>query len=222
MNPNEKIRPLSLVFRNRIFALFFVLCASIYCCFGQQFQKYPFQSGKIQYIIEGSTHGIRTICWDDFGYKEVIFEESETLLFGNLEKCNKTILTIGNSIFEWKENENTVLQTNNPLFEIWVENGYTSDSINVFCDKVLQLLGYEYVGNEKVMGRDCAVFKGIDSVWVWKGFLLKSSLRLLETKTICTAVRFETNINLNNNIFTVPHEYSIKQTGIIFKDQISN
>lgn len=213
---------LSSVKRNRTFVLLAILCASFLCCHGQQFQKYPFQSGKIQYIIEGSTQGIKTICWDDFGYKELIVEESETLLFGNLEKCNKTILTIGDSIFEWKENENSVLQTNNPLVDIWVENGYSSDSINIFCYKVLALLGYEHIGNEKVMGKSCDVYKGLDSVWVWKGFLLKSSLSLLETKTTCTAVRFETDIELNNDIFSIPQEYSIKQTGMVIKDQISN
>jgi len=213
---------LRIVFRNRIFALLTIICASYCCCNGQQFQKYPFESGKIQYIIEGTTQGIKTVYWDEFGYKEISIEESETLMFGNLEKCHKTLLTIGNCNYEWKETENAVLQTNNPLVDIWNENGYSSDSIHVFCDKVLALLGYEASGTDKVLGKTCTVYKGIDTVWVWNGFTLKSSLSLLETKTTCTAVLFETNIELNNDIFTVPQEYSIKQTGMVIKDQISN
>jgi len=171
---------------------------------GQEYRKYPFKSGKVEYKLEGNTKGTEVIYWDDYGMKEVNIEQSESKMFGQTTISNSTTLTLGSYVYEWNDEDERVYQTSNPIAESWEEGNYDDEDVEDFSIQTIEALGFEKIGTESVLGKKCDVYKGLGKIWVWKGLSLKTEVKVLGTKSIITATNISTNVRVPSSVFELP------------------
>lgn len=198
-----------------ILLTFAVIALTVFSSNAQQYRKYPFKSGKIEYALEGSVKGTEILYWDDYGYKEVSIENSESKMFGQTSVTKSTTVTIGTEIYEWSDEDNNVYKTSNPIAETWEEGNYDEDDVEDFSIKLITDLGFEKIGTESILGKSCDVYKGIGKVWVWKGLSLKTEVKFLGTNSVIVAKSVDTNIRVSSSLFKIPEDREVIENGNI-------
>lgn len=185
----------------RVFVLLLIVSLLSY---GQKYRRYPFKCGKVEYVLSGNTIGKQIIQWEDYGYKEVTVEESESNLFGQKTVTNKTTLLLGAIAYEWSNSDNKVYQTTNPIALSWENGNFSNKSQEEFNDEIVTALGFEKIGTEVLLGKKCDIYKGLGKIWVWNGLNLKTEVNVLGTKSSIAATSIKTNLKLNSSIFELP------------------
>lgn len=198
-------------------AIFFVILLLIVSniCKAQKYRKYPIKSGKVEYKIEGNTSGTQTIIWDDYGYKELTTESSESKMFGQTTITKDNTLMIGSEVYSWSYDDNHLYQSSNPLAQQWEDENYDDDDVEEFSIKTIEALGFEKIGTETILGKSCDVYKGLGKIWVWKGLSLKTEVKMLGTKYTVTATDIKTNISIAASKFEYPKDLELIINGNI-------
>ncbi|MCK5822291.1 MAG: hypothetical protein KAH17_10395 [Bacteroidales bacterium] len=170
----------------------------------QDFQKYPFKSGMIEYKTEGQASGTRVMYWDKYGFNEYAAEKSVTKMLGMTIESSSYELSLGSTSYSW-EDEGPVYKSENPVADYFIEKETTSKDLQEASIEMLKGLGFEKTGKGEVLGKKCDVWEGIGSkIWVWKGFSLKSEISMLGMTISETAVKIETNSRVPASVFKVP------------------
>lgn len=201
--------------KNKVISILVLLLLVSTISYAQKYRKYPFKSGKVEYKLEGNTTGTRVLLWDDYGYKELSIENSESKMFGQTTVTNSNTLVLGDYIYNWSTEDENLYQSTNPIIDIWTEGKYDEDDIEEFGIKTMEQLGFEKIGTETVLGKTCDVYKGLGKVWVWKCLSLKTEVKLLGTKSTITASNIETNINIAASKFEYPKNRKLIVNGNI-------
>lgn len=170
----------------------------------QKYRKYPYKSGKVEYLLSGNTTGKQITYWDQYGYNEVTIEETTTKMFGQTIVENSTTLILGNDQYEWNNTDDRVFKMSNPIAETWEENGYDDDDVQEFSIETMKALGYEKVGTETIQGKKCDLYTGMGKIWVWEGLPLKTEIKLLGTVSIIEAKDIDTNCKVPSSVFDLP------------------
>jgi len=171
----------------------------------QDFQKYPFKSGMIEYKTEGQTSGTRLMYWDKYGFNEYAAEKSVTKMLGMQMESSSYELSLGSTTYSWEDDEGPIYKSENPVADYFIEKETTSKDIEKASIEMLKGLGFEKTGKGEVLGKKCDVWEGIGTkIWVWKGFSLKSEISMLGMKITETAVKIETNSRVPASVFKVP------------------
>ncbi|MEA1875322.1 MAG: hypothetical protein U9N86_00525 [Bacteroidota bacterium] len=171
----------------------------------QEFQKYPFKSGMIEYKTEGQTSGTRLMYWEKNGYNEYAAEKSVTKMLGMQMESSSYELSLGSTTYTWEDDEGPIYKSENPVADYFIEKETTSKELEQASIEMLKGLGFEKTGKGEVLGKKCDVWEGIGSkVWVWKGFSLKTEVNMLGMKITETAVKIETNVRVPASVFKVP------------------
>lgn len=171
----------------------------------QEFQKYPFKSGMIEYKTEGQTSGTRLMYWNKSGYNEYAAEKSVTKMLGMQMESSSYELSLGSTTYTWEDDEGPIYKSENPVADYFIEKETTSKELEHASIEMLKGLGFEKTGKGEVLGKKCDVWEGIGSkVWVWKGFSLKTEVNMLGMKISETAVKIETNVRVPASVFKVP------------------
>ncbi|MCD6347532.1 MAG: hypothetical protein J7L96_08955 [Bacteroidales bacterium] len=175
----------------------------------QDFQKYPFKSGMIEYKTEGQTTGSRLMYWEKYGYNEYAAEKSVTKMLGMEMATSNYELTLGSTTYTWEEN-GPVQKSENPVADYFIEKETSSKELEDASVEMMKGLGFEKTGKGVIMGKKCDIWEGIGSkVWVWKGLSLKSEINMLGMKITETAVKIETNKSVPARFFKVPDNREI-------------
>lgn len=168
----------------------------------QEFKKYPFKSGIIEYKIEGKTKGTEIMYWDDYGAKELHVRDTETKTFGQVDKSVEYMLYQGDYQYSWQEGQERGSKLENPVLSSWKENpDMTWDEL---CNNLFTNLGYEKIGTETVAGKKCDVWKGMSKSWIWKGLTIKTYAKMLGIKVDQTATKIDTDASVAASKFEIP------------------
>ncbi|MFD1292833.1 hypothetical protein ACFQ5N_03200 [Lutibacter holmesii] len=173
------------------------------------FQKYPFKSAVIEYTITGNSTGTKTIYIDDYGFKQAEISEITTKIMGFKTKEKEEVITVGSEIFTVDHETNKVVKTNNPYAEKYAEN-VGEDYIKT-GEEVLISLGFEKIGNETILGKNCTIWKGMSTIWAWKGVVLKSETNLMGMRIVETATSIKTAVNIDADKFIAPTNYAVEE-----------
>lgn len=172
--------------------------------YAQNYHRYPFISGVVEYQLNGSTTGKQITYWDEYGNKEATFISSETKLFGRISKTTKSIVTHGDVVFEWTDDDNNIYKTDNPFFAFCNEGNLYNLSALELSEKYMQLQGFIKIGEEDILGKNCIVYNGLGKYWIWNGLLLKTEVKVLKQTDIAIATKIRTNIAVSPSIFNLP------------------
>lgn len=199
----------------KITSYLILLFLFIDCTYAQQFHKYPIKSGKIEYVLDGNTKGYKTIWWDQYGFREAEIETSITEMFGQINQVNETTVSIGADVYQWSKTNSKIYKSSNPIVETWNQNNFDLESLDEFSTAVLNSLGFELKGTEQVMGYHCHIYKGVGTMWVWNGLMIKSEVNLLETHNLITASKIDTSLAIPESVFILPKNREIVNLDII-------
>ena len=173
------------------------------------YKKYPFKSAIIEYVVSGNSTGTKTTYIDDYGYKQAEISETTTKIMGFKTKEKKEVITVGSEIYTVDHETNKVVKTNNPFAEKYAKN-VGEDYIKTGED-VLIALGFQKSGTETILGKKCTIWKGMNTIWSWKGLVLKSETNIMGMKIAETATNIKTDIKVPSNKFKTPSDYNIQE-----------
>ena len=173
------------------------------------YKKYPFKSAIIEYTISGNSTGTKTTYIADYGYKQAELSEITTSIMGFKTKEKKDVITIGSTINTIDHQTKSVTKTNNPFAEKYANN-IGEDYIKTGED-VLIALGFKKSGTETILGKKCTIWKGMNTIYTWKGLVLKSETNIMGMKITETATSIKTNLNISSEKFEIPSKYSVQE-----------
>lgn len=174
------------------------------------YKKYRFESAIVEYELEGSDEGTKTLYVDMGGFKT-----AEHIIIKERKSEDKTaIILIGADMISIDFNNKSAVKMHNPAAYFlanpnrdWEETG----------ENILIKMGYEIIGTESISGKKCDIWKqGKHKIWVWDGLTLKSE----QGKNIETAVNIKIDVETPNEMFEVPEdfEYEIIEAADMFPD----
>ncbi len=170
----------------------------------EDYRRYGFESAIVEYDVEGSDAGSKTLYIDMGGYK---YAEYDVVKKKKSEEKNTQIL-IGSDMISIDYEHKMATKVHNPMAYLlanpnrdWEETGRN----------MLIKLGYEIVGQEKISGKECDIWKqGKHRLWVWNGLTLKSEQG--KNKEIATSIKIDVDVPKNN--FEVPEGFKLEEFGI--------
>ena len=192
--------------------LIFILLILYSVTNGQDFKRYQFKSGKVVYKLSGMMTGTETMYFDDYGRKEVRFNESEVNMMGVKQKTNTQTITDGKYIYSINKQNNTAQKMENPIYSMFSKD----DDLQKIGDDIMKKLGGKKIGNETINGKNCEIWevqKLGGKVWVWKSISIKSDINMMGMKMTQIAESVETDIDVSPDLFKLPEGIKIQDMG---------
>lgn len=174
------------------------------------YRRYGFESAIVEYKLEGSDEGTKTLYVDRGGYK---FAEYEVIVKRKSEERN-TVILIGSDMITFDYKNNSAVKMHNPA-AYWLAN--PNRDWEETGENMLIHLGYEIIGQETISGKTCDIWKnGKNKIWVWNGLTLKSQVG----KDVETATHIEIDVSVPVEVFEVPKEfeYEVIEASDMFPD----
>ena len=171
------------------------------------YKKYPFESAIIEYKLEGSEKGTKTLYIDMGGYKTA---EYKTIKERKKDK-KSTVIMIGSDMITIDYENKSAYKMHNPMAYLladpdrdWQKTG----------EKILVKMGYEIIGTETIEGKKCAIWKqGGQRLWLWHGITMKSVNKVMGVKNIETVTDLKIDTKVPENVFSVPEGFELETTG---------
>jgi hypothetical protein len=195
----------------KMFFVLLTLCLMVTTIFAEKFKKYKNKSGMIEYKMSGNSEGKSVTYWDDYGYKEVMISQTKTKVWGMTNEENKTVLTIGAEVYEWKADDDKIFKSENPIAEIWEEKNYDEKDVEEFGKESMESLGFQKTGEENINGKNCEVWEGMGKIWIWKknGIAIKNDVKIMGINVISEATDIQLDIKVKDELFELPEGRTI-------------
>ncbi len=175
---------------------------------------YEFETAIIEYTYEGNETGKQMLYLDDYGWRQSEWTNTVHKAFGQKTEKKEIKVTDGIDIWQWSPITKMGTKTRNTVLESMLED--PSFDPQIYAKKLMESLGFNYVGSEEVKGKNCDIYKGPGStIWVWNGIAMKTEIKILGQKTVWTATKMETNVTVPLAKFDIPND-------IRFGEQQSN
>jgi hypothetical protein len=178
---------------------------------------YGFKSGHVEYELTGNTTGTKSLWWDDYGAKSCTETNSVTKIemFGVSNETKMHTISVIEGDKYWFVDLSTNTGQEGDLSAYGLYDDYenmTDAEKQQMADEMLNELGGEKQGTEKVLGCDCEIIYLLGSkAWNCKGVLLKSETETMGVSAFENATLFEKNI-------AVPASKFIKPAGVNFSE----
>ncbi len=168
--------------------LFFTILVSaiVFASYAQQqSQRYAIKSGYAKFELSGNTEGTVEFWWDDYGDKICELEKSTSTVtimgISDVKKIHKlSVLNKANNyVVDYIKNEG--YQSIVPYSSgKAIANSLTEAEQKQLADDLLNAMGGQKLGTEKVLGYSCEMISlmGTKS-WIYKGLILKSEAKLM-------------------------------------------
>lgn len=165
------------------------------------YRRYGFEAAVVEYDVQGSDAGTKTLYIDMGGYK---YAEYDVIKKKKSEEKTAQIL-IGSDMISVDFDNKTATKVHNPMAYLlanpnrdWEETGRN----------MLIKLGYEIIGQETISGKECDIWKqGRHRIWVWNGLTLKSEMG----KDIETATSIKIDQDIPMEIFEAPEGFEYQE-----------
>lgn len=179
--------------------------------------RFAVKSGHIEYKLDGSTVGTKSVWFDNYGdiYYEEINATTTIKMFGmkNVEEAHSISIRNGAEFYSINLIDGTGVKTNDSYYRSGQElmADMTEEEQEEFGKDVLQSLGGEITGEEKILGKTCEIVSVLGSrSWIYKGISLKSDAKVLGIKNLEEAISFDENINFPEKLLTPPEGIEMK------------
>jgi hypothetical protein len=179
--------------------------------------QYGFKSGHVEYELTGNTTGTKTLWWDNYGAQSYTETNSVTVIemFGiKNETKMHTIMVIDGENFWSADLDKKTGQEGSISSMLGYEavSEMTPEEKEQFGEQMIDSLGGERMGTEKIKGCDCEViYLGGAKSWNCKGVILKLQVEVMGAHANEDAIVFETNIS-------VPASKFVKMPGITYSN----
>lgn len=164
---------------------------------------YKIKSGMIEYKMSGKTTGSETMYFDDYGRKTATFTETNTKVLGMSSSENTIEIRVDSVLYVVNMDEKTGVRTVIPFDP----SEFTEEQMKEWEEKGKQMmddLGFEKIGEEKILGKNCEIWEGLGSkIWIWEGLTLKTEVNMLG-QWITEAVKIDLNSRVDKDKFKVP------------------
>lgn len=176
----------------------------------EDYRRYGFESAIVEYKLEGSDEGTKTLYVDRGGYK---WAEYEVIVKKRSEEQN-TVILVGSDMISVDYKNKSAVKMHNPA-AYWLANpnrDWEETGTNMLIH-----MGYEIIGQETISGKDCDIWKqGKSKIWVWNGLTLKSQVG----KNVETATSIKIDVPVSGEIFEAPKdfEYEVIEASDMFPD----
>ncbi len=168
---------------------------------------YGFKSGHIEYKLTGNTTGTKSLWWDDYGAKSRTETNSVTVIemFGIKNETKMHTVSVINGDNYWFANLDDKTGQEGSLTSMlgYTEiNEMTDSEKEQFANQLIDSLGGERLGTERILGCDCEIITLLGSKgWNCKGVTLKSEVETLGVTANETAISFDKNISIPSSKF---------------------
>ena len=179
---------------------------------------YGFKSGHVEYELTGNTTGTKSLWWDDYGAKSCTETNSVTKIemFGVSNETKMHTISVIDGDKYWFVDLSTNTGQEGDLSAYGLYDDYenmTDAEKQQMADEMLNELGGEKQGTEKVMGCDCEIIYLLGSkAWNCKGVLLKSETETMGVTAFENATLFEKNITVPESKFQKPYGVEFSET----------
>ena len=173
--------------------------------------QFAVKSAKLEIKMTGSTQGIKTIFFDDYGdkYYEEEKSTSSISMFGITEKSKTHTIEIINNGKFWTMDKITGKNYKGELPFYNSRKEWTTQLSNAEQEKIandlLKTFGGERLGKEKVLGKNCEKIRVMGTtIWVYNGLSLKSNGEVMGVVIQEEATNLEENISISSQKFAAP------------------
>jgi len=167
------------------------------------YRRYGFESAIVEYQLEGSDEGTKTLYIDHGGYKYATYEVIKE------RKTDKksTVILVGSDMISIDYESKSAVRMHNPA-AYWLANpkrDWEETGRNMLIH-----MGYEIIGQETISGKECDIWKqGKSRIWVWNGLTLKSQVG----KEVETATSIRLDVPVSEEHFAVPEGFDLEVIG---------
>jgi uncharacterized protein involved in tolerance to divalent cations len=200
----------------------FALLSTVSQAQSNNFKRYPFKSAIVEYSIEGSAKGSKTIYIDDYGYYEATYENTSTKIMGTRSTENKATIIIGDKVHSVDFEKNNVFTTTNPSLTMYSESNMDEKKLIDRAEKSLVNMGFSKTGTEVFLNRKCDIWEGMSKMYLWKGLTLKSETSIMGMKTIEIAQSVKTNVKIPSSKFEVPGNIETDESQAEYNQYMKN
>jgi len=183
---------------------------------GKTYKKYLVKSGKVTYAIQGSGNimgttqklkGKKRLIFDQYGFRELNEEAtvSKMNIFGNekVDKKHRMTLLNGTKAMQVDFNHKKIMEINIPGMALMV--AAANQNVAGMGEKMLKQMGGRKVGQEKVAGYTCDVWKmRVATQCIYKGVPLKITTNVLGIQRTEVATEAQFEIAIPESSFRLP------------------
>ena len=179
--------------------------------------QYGFKSGHVEYELTGNTTGTKTLWWDNYGAQSYTETNSVTVIemFGVKNETKMHTISVIDGDNYWFADLNSKTGQEGSISSML---GYeavsemTPEEKEQFGEQMIDSLGGERMGTERIKGCDCdVIYLGGAKSWNCKGVILKLQVEVMGANANEDATVFETNIS-------VPASKCVKIPGITYSN----
>ena len=176
---------------------------------------YKAKSGIIEFEMTGKTTGKEIMYFDDYGRKEATFSETTTKVLGMTSSENTLEIRKDSILYMIDLEEKTGIRTVIPFDP----SEMTEEQMKELEDtgkKMLSDLGFEKIGEEKILGRNCDIWEGLGTkIWIWENLSLKTEVNMMGQWTT-EAVKIDLNSRIDPGKFKVPAGIEMTNEDYVF------
>lgn len=173
------------------------------------YKQFAIKSGYVEYELTGNTAGTKKFWWDNYGEKSRTEIKSTTTIkiFGRTSKEEQHSISVtnGTTNYTWDLIKGTAYKTSNEEYVDMgkeLTEGMTEAEIEQMGQDIIDALGGERLGTEKILGKECEVLKiMMAKVWIYKGVPLKSEAKALGISANEIAIEIKENIRIPASTF---------------------
>ena len=197
--------------------LIFSSCMLVVLTISAQIKKdklLPFKTVLIEYVYEGNTTGTEKLYMDNYGLQQCKTIQTKNKTFGQTSEESKIEISKDFLIYSWDPKTKKGSKIRNTLAEELMND--PNFNPEEFGKRSMESLGFEKIGTENINGKSCDVWKGLggtSKMWVWRGLNLKTEVKILGTKTICTAAVVKVDEAISSTKFEIPSDVKFEDMG---------
>lgn len=170
--------------------------AALLCCIVSvqaQEKYYGIKSGIVKYVTDDGTSTIEQTVWfDNYGDKQTTIQVTKIPGFGETKMY---IIYLGDKMYSINDNMSEARESQRPPLN------FLNPSPGF---KLTEL------GKEKVLGKECTKYSykqkqllgsSTNTVWVWQGIVLKSSMKQGKREVVFEPEKFTPNAKISDSVF---------------------
>jgi len=168
-------------------------------------KKYLVRSGMIEYQLSGVQTGTRTLYWDDWGFRQAIYEDSKTEVLGLSQSSKSKSINVGDKSYSIDLTTNTGIEMPNPADKIL--EGISDEDAKEMTERMMKSLGGRKIGKDTVAGKTCDVWTvaiGETETCVWQNIPLRNSVSVAGMSNVETATTVSADIKVDPAHFEIP------------------
>ena len=169
------------------------------------YKRYAFESAEVKYTLEGKDEGTKTVYIDMGGYK---MAEYKSLKISKKKTENTAEILMGAEMITMDVDEKQAVRMHNPMAFYLAD---PSRDWKITAEKFLIKMGYEIIGQETILDKECDIWKsGNSKIWAWNGLALKTKFG----KNTETAISINIGSAIPQSKFEIPDGYKVEAVDI--------